>query len=349
MKRNVRIGLAILVAAGLISCVEKGGLKAGTATGKSMLQLLPANSHGVFIIDVHRALATDQVAQALKDEKVKQKYDEFVKASGLDPMKDVYLLAVGLAGPMMGQEQEGAILLNLRYNKEQLLGKVKEGVKNLLEETYSGVTIYKGSEPGKPGKKQMAGAFLDDSNIVFGNDKTVRAAIDLYQKKADSVLKNAEMGKVIKAVNTSAVFWGAFTVPPDVIKKAVEQNPMLKPLEGVTGLGMSFDYANQNVIAEIQSLGGTKDQNKQLADTLNGFKAMGAAYASKEPILMDLLNTLEITSAADHVKIYASIPSALLEKAQKMAQEKFGGMIPFGPPASEKKQEEKKAEPEIKK
>lgn len=349
MKTCVRIGLAILITAGLVSCVEQGGLKAGSATGKSMLQLIPANSHGVLVIDIHRALATDQAAKALKDEKLKQKYDEFVKASGIDPMKDVYLLAVGLAGPMMGQDQEGVILLNLRYNKEQLLGKLKEGVKNLLEETYNGVTIYKGAEAGKPGKKEMAGAFLDDSNIVFGNDKTVRAAIDLYQKKADSVLKNAEMGKVIKAVNTSAVFWGAFTVPPDVIKKAVEQNPMLKPLEGVTGLGMSTDYANQNIIAEIQSLGGTKDQNKQLADTLNGFKAMGAAYASKEPILMDLLNTLEITSGADHVKVYASIPSALLEKAQKMAQEKFGGMIQFGPKTSEEKKEEKKAEPEIKK
>jgi hypothetical protein len=350
MKRNVRIGLAILIAAGLVSCVEQGGLKAGTATGKAMLQLIPVNAHGVIIIDVHRALTTDQVAKALKDEKMKQKYDEFVKTAGIDPMKDVYFLAVGLSGPPTGEEQEGAILLNLRYNKDQLLAKLKEEEKSLREETYSGVTIYKGTDPAKPGKKEMSGAFLDDSNIVLGNDQTVRAAIDLYQKKADSVLKNAEIGKVLKAVNTSAVVWGAFAIPPEMIKKAVEQNPMLKPLEGVTGLGMSFDYVNQTLIAEIQSLGGTKEQNKQLADTLNGFKAMGAAYASKEPVLMDLLNTLEITSGADHVKLYASIPSALLEKTQKMAQEKFGGMVQFSPPAStEKKKDEKKAGTEIKK
>jgi len=349
MKRNIRISLAILIAVGLVSCVEQGGLKAGSATGKSMLQLIPADSRGVLMIDIHRALTTDTVEKALKDEKMKQKYDDFVKMAGLDPMKDVYFLAVGLAGSPAGHEQEGALILNLRYNKDQLLAKLKEAEKNIQEETYNGLTIYRVLDAKRTGVPP-AGAFLDDSNIVLGNDKTVRAVIDVHRKKADSVLKNVEMGKVFKAVNMSAVGWGAFTVPPDKIKKAAEQNPMLKPLEGVMGLAMSFDYANRNLISEIQSLGGTKEQNKQLADTLSGFKAMGAAYAAKDPVLMDLLSTLEISSGPDYVKIYSSIPSELLEKVQKMAQERFGGKLPFAvQPPKEEKKEEKKAETEIKK
>ncbi|MGA2361179.1 MAG: DUF3352 domain-containing protein [Candidatus Aminicenantales bacterium] len=350
MKNHLRIVLAILIAAGLVSCVEQGGLKAGAATGKSMLQLIPANCRAVFMIDVHRALTTDAAAKALKDGKMKQKYDDFVKMAGLDPMKDVYYLAVGVTRAPAATDREGAIVLNLRYQKEQLLAKLKEAAKNLREETYNGLTIYTSLDAAKPGKMAPAGAFLDDSNIVIGNDKTVRAVIDVFQKKADSVLKNAEMGKVLKAVNTSAVVWGAIIVPSDMIKKAAEQNPMLKPLEGVTGLAMSFDYVNMSLIAEVQSLGGTKEQNKQLADTLNGLKAMGSAAASKEPVLLDLLNTLEITSGADHVKLYAAVRSELLEKVQKMAQEKLGGMVSFGTPSpKEEKKEEKKAEPGIKK
>jgi hypothetical protein len=77
---------------------------------------------------------------------------------------------------------------------------------------------------------------------------------------------------------------------------------------------------------------------------------MGSAAASKEPVLLDLLNTLEITSGADHVKLYAAVRSELLEKVQKMAQEKLGGMVSFGTPSpKEEKKEEKKAEPGIKK
>jgi hypothetical protein len=350
MKNHLRIVLAILIAAGLVSCVEQGGLKAGTATGKSMLQLIPANCRAVFMIDVHRALTTDAAAKALKDEKMKQKYDEFAKMAGLDPMKDVYYLAVGVTRAPAATDREGAIVLNLRYQKEQLLAKLKEAAKDLREETYNGLTIYTSLDAAKPGKMAQAGAFLDDSNIVIGNDKTVRAVIDVFQKKADSVLKNAEMGKVLKAVNTSAVVWGAIIVPSDMIKKAAEQNPMLKPLEGVTGLAMSFDYVNMSLIAEVQSLGGTKEQNKQLADTLNGLKAMGSAAASKEPALLDLLNTLEITSGADYVKLYASVQSELMEKVQKMAQEKLGSKVSFGTPTTkEEKKEEKKPETEIKK
>jgi hypothetical protein len=113
---------------------------------------------------------------------------------------------------------------------------------------------------------------------------------------------------------------------------------------------MSFDYVNMSLIAEVQSLGGTKEQNKQLADTLNGLKAMGSAAASKEPALLDLLNTLEITSGADYVKLYASVQSELMEKVQKMAQEKLGSKVSFGTPTTkEEKKEEKKPETEIKK
>jgi hypothetical protein len=345
MKKTLKFALAILVALSVVSCNPQGSVTAGSATAKSMLQLLPASARAVFVVDIHRATDTDEAGQMLKDEKVKAKYDEFVKQSGIDPMKDLYFFVVGLTSMPMGKEPEGAVIVNLKYNKADLLARLKAAAKDLQEETYNGVTIYKWPVHEK-GENEPEGAFLDDSNIVLGASAAVRAVIDTSQKKAESLLKSKEMAKALKAVNTSATAWGAIAIPPEVLKKAVEMNPMLKALEGITDVTMSFDYANKNLVVEIQSLGGTKEHNSQLASMLNGLKAMGAATASKLPFQGELINTIEITSGDDHVRIYASVPSELLDKIRDMAKEKFGQMMPWG---NEQKKEEMKEGAEIKK
>ncbi len=351
MKKHFQIVMAVLIAASLVSCAKEGGLTAGTATAKSMLRLIPADVRGVVLINVHKALATEPAIKALKEEAAKKKYDEFVAKAGIDPAKDIYFLAIGAGVDPTGKNQEGVLIVNARFNKADLLSKLTSPGKGLPAEDYEGITLYKGLEFNSPEKSvTVVGAILDDSNIVLGNDKVVRRVIDVYRQKADSVSKSAEMAKVLKAVDTSAVAWAAFALPPGMLKGLVEKNPMLKSFEGVTGVTISFDYANALFIAEIQSLGGTKKQNKQLADMLNGFKAMGAAAGGSNPTVTDLMNALEITSGDDHVKIYAGLGSELLDKLGKLAREKAAGMSAFGQPESKDGQaEEKKAEPEIKK
>ncbi|MGA2533239.1 MAG: hypothetical protein ABSG19_09395 [Candidatus Aminicenantales bacterium] len=346
MKKNFMVGFVIFMAIGLVACMEQGNIKAGSATGKAMLRLIPATARVVLMVDIHRSMTADTVQNVLKDEKTKQKYDEFVKMAGLDPMKDIYFVAVGLTGDPAGRSQEGVIFINLRYSKDTLLAKIKENAKDIREETYSGVTLYGGPAVMNMGHAAPAGAFLDDSNIVVGNDKSVRAAVDVFQKKADSVDKNPEMKKLFKAVNMSANVWGAAIIPQEILKSQADKNPMLKDLVGLTGLTMSFDYANRTLTAEIQGLGGAAEQNKALAEKLTALKGMGTMMAGKEPVLGELVNKIEISSSADSVKIYASIPGELLEKAQKLARERFGNMIQFNPPVQK---EEKKEGTKVKK
>jgi hypothetical protein len=346
MKKNLMIGFVILMAIGLVACMEQGSIKAGSATGKSMLQLFPADTRGVVIIDVHRALGTDAVQNALKDEKARQKYEEFIKMAGLDPMKDIYILAIGIQGAPTDKQPHGAVIINLKYNKDMILAKLKDKAKNVREETYNGVTIYSGVEAGMPGAMAPAGAFLDDSNIVLGSAKSVKAVIDVYQKKAGSVLKSDAMKGLLKAVNTSAVAWGAVIIPQDMLKLQAEKNPMLKDLVGLTGLTVSFDYANRTLTAEIQGLGGAKEQNKTLAEKLTALKGMGTLMAGQQPVVGELVNKIEISSSADGVKIYASIPGELLDKVQKLAQERLGSMIQLHPPVQK---EAKKEGAEVKK
>lgn len=333
MKKTAVLGLVVLTLAGFVACGKKASTEAGSATAESLLNLLPKNLSGVMVLDMHGIMATESADKALAEEKNKEKYDAFIKETGIDPKKDIYFVVVGLGGQFQkeGEGMEGAFLANLRYNKELLLAKLREAAKKedgreIKEETYNGVTLYSGFEAESKGRTTV-GAFLDDSNIVLGSGVTVRSVIDIKQGRGENLGQNAEMQKVIKAANTKALVWGGFAIPPDLMKKASASNPMLKSLESISGLILAFDYRNKALTAEIKGLGGDAEKNKGLADMLSGFKAMGGAAAASNPDLGEVLNRVEIGSGADYVSISANIPQELMEKLQKAAQQKVEGMV----------------------
>jgi len=326
MKKAMSIGSIVLFAVFLASCAPSSSIKAGSATAESLIKLLPKAVMGVFAIDVHRGMTTPSVSKMLQDPTAKQKYDEFVKMAGIDPMKDVYFVVGGLSAAPNGAGQEGGIVVNLKYNKDNFLALMKEKAPEFKSEAYSGVTIYSNLD-GTEAKQTTRAAFLDDSNILFGSDAGVKGIIDVHQKKAESVMKNTEMVGVIKKVDKAALAWGAFKLPPDLVKKGIESVPQLNVLEGVTALTMSFDHRLSNFIADIQTAGGTEEQNKNLASALNGFKALGAMLAAQEPAAGDLLNAIEITSGKDFVRLYISVSEELMDKLGKLAQAKAGDFI----------------------
>jgi len=340
MRKFTVFGLIILFAAfSAVSCGKAGAPKAGSAKAESMLNLLPKESRGVVMMDLHRILNTEFADKAIKDPKSAEKYQEFVKESGMDPQKDVYLVAVGIMAQMDGmKEPEPAIVANLRYNKDLLLAALKKQGKEMKEQTYGGVTLYTGNLEGAAGKPGC-GAFLDDSNIVLGNEKTVKAVIDVFQKKADSVLKNAELAAVLKNTKKESMVWSAFFFPPEATKELAAKNPMLSALEGVTSLTLSFDYADKAFQAKIRTSGGDEKKNKGLADLLNGLKTLGAGAAAKDPNIADLLGRIEIGSGPDHVEISANVPEELINKLKATAEQKVKGIMQ---PQAEEKKEEKK-------
>ena len=197
-------------------------------------------------------------------------------------------------------------------------------------------------------EKVMMGAFLDASNIAVGPEKEVKAVIDVLKKKGENVTSNTELMAQIKGVNKNAMAWGVFAFKAEDVKKMVEATPMLSSLASLKAIILAFDYSNKVLDMEIKAVTSDAGKNKDIADMLNGFKAMGSMAVGGKPEIGELLGKIEITSASDNVRIHAALPEELLNKLGKMAQtelmNKMGG-IKTAEPA---KGEEKKAE-EIKK
>ncbi len=326
MKRITTIGLILgLALFSFTACKKEAAApKAGTAEAEDLLSLIPADVQGVFFVDAHKAMATEFANKMIQEDKNYQKYQEFVEKSGIDPQKDIYYVAVGIAGELEGENQEGVAVVNMKYDPDTVMGLIKEKAaeeeQELTEEEYEGRTLYKVWEEGKP----LAFSFIDESNIVAGNEIQVKSVLDVLDKKKDNVFKNEDLSAIIDKTNKDAMLWGAMLLPAETMEKAASSNPMMGALKSISAIALYFDYKDQNIVAEILAMSPDADSNKQVAEALTGIKSFGAMAAGEKPEVGELLNAIEITSGEDHVKIYASIPEALIEKlqAEKPKEEK---------------------------
>ncbi len=318
MKRLTALGLVVFLAIFSFTACKKeaAGPKAGTAKATDMLGLLPVDVQVVFFVDVHKAMSTEFATNMIKDNENYQKYQEFVEKSGINPQEDIYYLAAGLTGGMGGENQEGAAVINMKYDKDVVMGliqqKVEEEGQELQTEEYEGYTVYKAWEEGEPG----AFAFIDESNIVLGTEMPVKSVLDVMNKKKDNVFKNEQLAALLEKTNKDAMFWGAGLIPAEAMEEAASANPMMGALKSINAIALYFDYKDKNIIAEIMAMGPDADSNKQVAEALTGIKSFGAMAAGEKPEIGELLNAIEITSGADHVKIYAKIPEDLIKKLQ---------------------------------
>jgi hypothetical protein len=328
MKKAITFSLAVVLTAAFAACTSTSAVKSGAAAAEALIKMMPKSTTGVVAVDVKRLMETEAAKKALQDPQAKAKYDEFVKMSGIDPMKDIAYLGFGLSGSPVGTPggMNGGVIVNMKYDQAKLQAIIKEKAPEAKQELHNGVTVYTGLD-GTEAKHQTVAAFLDASHIVIGSEQAVKGIIDVQQKKAESLAKNAELSAILKKVDKSGIAWGAFAIPQDLIKKGIESQPQLKVLEGVTALTMTFDYRLAALVADIRTVGGTKDQNATLASTLNGFKSLGAMFAAQEPVVGEALNGIEISSGDDYTRLSINLSQEVLDKLGKFAESKAGDLM----------------------
>jgi len=322
MKKTTTLVLAALLTAGLITCASAATPKTGAAAGAALIKMLPKTANGVIAINVQQLMTSEGATKALQDPKNKEKLAEFVKMSGIDPTKDIYYAGAGLIGEPTGTAQ-GAVILTLKYDKAKLQALIKEKAPEAKEELYKGVTLFSNLDGAKAHQTTLA-AFLDATHIVAGTEAGVKGIIDVAKKKAEPLAKNPAMMTLLNRADKAGMVWGAIAVPQDLLQKAMASNPQFKMLEGVTGLILSFNEKLDGIGIDLKTIGGTKEQNTSLAQTVNGFRALGAMAGDKEPLVGQLLNGVAITSGADYTEVAINIPRDVLDKLGEMAKSKAG-------------------------
>lgn len=327
MKKLTAIGIAfVFVFFSFVSCGKKpSAAKAGSASVDDMLSLVPDDAMGVFFVNFHKAASTEMANKTIKEDKNYQKYQEFIEMTGIDPQKDIYFVTVAVMEAIEKEKIKASAIINLKYDKEKLLilakEKAAEDGQEILEEEYDGMKIYSWKQEKGEAPKF---SFIDDSNIIAGDEVGVRSCIDVLQKKRENVFKNKDLTDLMEKTNKEAMVWGAILLPQEAMSKISAQNPMLSSLEAVKAVSMYFDYKDKNLVAEIKVMSLDETKNQQIADLLNGVKAMGGMASAEKPELGELINKIEVTSSPEHTKIYANIPEELINRLKEMKEKEEG-------------------------
>ncbi len=337
MGKTMKFTLLVLMALMLLfpGCKKKEAI-AGRATVEGMLAMLPENPALVLSFDFHKFAGMDLFDKMInkknepagEEKKIFKDYPDFVAKTGIDPKKDIFYITVALYGNMAaGSEPEGVGVVNLKYDPNKILGLLKQNQMTLGQETYNGITVYSVKDPEQKlvkSGKDFRFAFLNQWNVALGTPKQVKMAIDLSKGKGISGRKSKALGACLEKIDQNAMFWMALTSLPESVKNQSKTGGMfpvdLSKAESFLGF---IDYRDKSLAVEFQLISRNEQGNKQLADTLNGFKAIGAMGLGKDPKnaeLGELLNSIVITASADSLKLKLTISEQLMNKLGEKAK-----------------------------
>jgi major membrane immunogen (membrane-anchored lipoprotein) len=313
-KSTASIAIVLLMTLAFSSCGQSGGPKAGAAKSDDMLKLFPSDADGFFFVDMERVMEAEFLQKAITES---EEIQAIIQKTNINPSEDIYFLGGAITQKEQeGDENEGAVVVNMKFDKDKLLSfigeKVQEEGQEVSETDYQGFTLYKMWAEGK----EACFSFIDESNIAVGNPGQVQSIIDVIKKKKDNVSKNKALSDLISKTDKQAILWGAILFKPETLEKVASESDMLEDLKGIQAASLSFDLKNNNYVGTIKLMGGDEEKNKEIANFLTQIKAFGALLAGEKPEIGEVLNSIEITSGPENVQILATIPEDVLSQLQ---------------------------------
>jgi hypothetical protein len=329
MKKRYGLALALVLAVALLvpACKKKSPGQLGS---EGILALVPEGPVVLISLNLQQLASLDFFDKMIKEDWQKnvkagqafKDYADFKAQTGIDLQKDLYGAVVGMYGSFESENPDMVGIVNLNYDPAKLLAVFRDKQVIAGEEAYGGLTIYTLKDEGQGKNKDMRLAFLNKANIAFGTPPQVKRAIDLMRRGGKSALQTAALMKYVDKLDKNSMFWLVVGSIPDKVKSAPAGGMMPVDLSKAEAFTAFADYKNKTLSGELRLIANNEAGNKQIADMLNGLKALGAMGASKEPEMGELLNAIQLSSAADHVKLTFVISEELMNKLGAKAKEK---------------------------
>ena len=236
--------------------------------------VVPAAIQQIISVD-YRALRNSDSARALRDRVLPDNLKQFenaLRSAGIDPDKDMEQLTfVSYRVPKVGLRSIG--IAQGPFKQKEFLTKMRQ--RKVKPEKYLLSSIY-------PMAAGMELVFLDPSTIVFGESSSLKGAIDVRDKGAESLETNGDINGLVADVDNAAVW--------SVLDQLGTQNMMRSALGQASGLA-DYDVIKKRLLASDYVMnftnGVTFDLNVKTSDAMT---AASLASIMKAGVLYRKLN-----------------------------------------------------------
>ncbi len=179
------------------------------------LEPIPAGADIVVFVNNHSGLPLgDLLTSAPLPEMAKQKIDEFIAATSFNPLKDISRIQAMIKKGATKREDNAVIVLSGAFNKEKIVGFIKEKTgKELSEEKLGEYNVFK-SPDGKGGL-----CFVDSGRVAFGTF----AALSVYLEARGGKELSKDFDELVKNFDDKA-YAGLMVSGSEYLQQEIEKS-----------------------------------------------------------------------------------------------------------------------------
>ncbi|HXT71936.1 MAG TPA: hypothetical protein VN700_19435 [Vicinamibacterales bacterium] len=317
--RNFLIGAAtvglLCLGTGLVAFYN-GAMPGSGQASDADLAYLPANAAAVGYADVRTIMAsqlTQKIRQMLPTGEEKEKLQAEL---GVDIEKDIDSVAVAYIGSSASPLDGALVVVRGRFNTGQIEALATQH--GATASDYSGrrlLLMPTGHEVHGVGaeavehNRQAGIAFLEQGAIAFGEEATLKAAID-GATTGNDIRKNTALMAVVNDVRSSGNAWfvGKFdALTGNAIPDAVRDH-----IPPVDTFAVSL-HVNGGLRGAVRADARDDKAAEQLRDVVRGAIAAGKLMSGQNKDVDTMLNSLQISGSGKTVGVSFSLPAEFLD------------------------------------
>ncbi len=316
--RNFLIGAAtvglLCLGTGLVAYYN-GAIPAGGRTSDAELAYLPANAGAVGYADV-RTIMSSELTQKLRQMLPTGEEKEKLQAElGVDVERDIDSVAVAYVGSSASPLDGALVVVRGRFNTGQIETLATQH--GATASDYNGRRLLlmptghdmHGTDAVGAGKRAGI-AFLEQGTIAFGEEATIKAAID-GAATGDDIRKNTALMAVVNDVRSSGNAWfvGKFDAITgnNAIPEAVRNH-----LPAVDTFAVSM-HVNGGLRGVLRADARDDKAAEQLRDVVRGAIAAGKLVSGQNREVDTMLNSLQISGSGKTVGLSFNLPAEFLD------------------------------------
>lgn len=288
-----------------------------------LVNLAPERTSLVMNLNLGKLLATEMLrtqidaAMAKQAENRKKGLQDFTARTGIDPFKHLQKLMIFMAFSVdqAGTKPQTGLLLEGSFEPARILESLTKDQAAAAEAT---VTKIEGFDAVQVNNNAEGNALiLDGSTVAIGALPVITSIASVKSGKGKG-LAGTDLEKLLKKVDTNAVFWGIGLVPQIPSLQGAEDTsylPMYCSLD--LGTGLSFTFTIELAKAEHADMVVTF-----ISGALNAMRLK----ASQSPEFTEILNNVQVEATEKTVQAgihLPKIPPTFFEKLRQILEAQF--------------------------
>lgn len=338
--RYFMLGSFAILVAGLCTGLVAyyGGFPGVSAqSGPSELAYVPDSAAVVAYADVQEVMSSElrkRVHDVMPPDAEPKGQEEFKRQTGIDIEKDIdHIVAAVLprATEDAGQPDAGFVAFRGRFDTVRLEGLAREHGGEVGDYKGKRLIVLKRMHEGDAAKPSdvepqtdarpatrvrptFVLAFAEPGLVMFGDEQTVRAAIDTATG-GRSIMSNPEVMNLVKAVDNGANAWavGRFDILASRAHLPEGMSAKIPAIKWFSAAGR----VNGGISATLRAEARDDQAAQNLRDVLNGLMALARMQSDAKPEIQALMQTMALTGTGKTVELTFTVPSEILDTILK--------------------------------